>query len=215
MSDDWRLRVDLQAHGPARLLTERLAASELEHDLESTFHDRVVVSRDGNEVFVYTGSRDQAESAERLITSLAAEHGWDLDTELKRWHPTAEEWEDPDKPLPASDEEQAAERAELIEKERRESLEQGYPEFEVRVQCTSPGEAAALAERLRGEGVPNVRRSTYVLVGANDEETAQALSDRLREEAPAGCTVMTEGTPRAAYAALPSNPFAVVGGLGG
>ena len=215
MSDDWRLRVDLHEHGAARLLTERLAASELEHDLESSFHDRAVVSRDGGEVFIYTGTREQARNAGRLISALAEEHGWAVETELKRWHPTAEEWEDADKPLPASDAARAAERAELIAKERAESAQRGFPEFEVRVECASREAAAALTERLRGEGIPSVQRSNYVLVGAADEEAASGLSDRLRGEAPPGCTVITEGTLRAAYASGPANPFAVVGGLGG
>ena len=215
MSDDWRLRVDLHDDSPARALTERLAASELEHDLKASFHDRVVVSRDGNEVFAYTGSRAQAERARELIESLAAEHGWTVETELTRWHPDAEQWREPDEPLPASDAERAAERAALIEQERREAAEQGYPEFEVRVQCERAADAAALSERLRTEGLTNVRRSTYVLVGARDEDTAKRLSERLRDEAPPGCTVIAEGTAMAAYAALPQNPFAVLGGFGG
>jgi hypothetical protein len=215
MTDDWRLRVDLHEHGPARALTERLAASELEHDLEASFHDRVVVSRDGNEVFVYTGGREQADGAGELIESLASEHGWTLEIELMRWHPDAEEWRDPAEPLPASDAERAAERAALIEQERREAAERGYPEFEVRVECQTPVDAAALSERLRAEGLTNIRRSSYLLVGAADEDTAKALSERLRDEAPAGCTVIAEGTPMAGYAARPQNPFAVLGGFGG
>jgi len=121
MSDDWRLRIDLHEEDAAHKLTERLEARELEHDLEASFHDRIVVSRDGGEVFCYAGTREQAERTERLIRSLAAEHGWQLDFDLKRWHPSEEEWEDPDKPLPEGTAERAAERAKLIEKERQEA----------------------------------------------------------------------------------------------
>ena len=69
MNDDWRLRVDLHKDEFAELLTAHLEGSELEHDLETTFHDRVIVSADGPEVFCYTGSREQAERAEQVIPS--------------------------------------------------------------------------------------------------------------------------------------------------
>jgi len=63
MTDDWRLRVDLHESGIAHRLTEHLKASHLEHDLHDAFRDRVVVSRDGGEVFCYTDSREQAPSS--------------------------------------------------------------------------------------------------------------------------------------------------------
>ena len=63
MNDDWRLRIDLHENGLAHRLGELLGAEELEHDLERSFHDRVVVSVDGAEVFCYTGTRPQAERA--------------------------------------------------------------------------------------------------------------------------------------------------------
>jgi hypothetical protein len=214
MSDDWRLRVDLHEDGRAHSLAERLEASELEHDLETEFHDRVVVSHDGAEIFCYTGSSAQAEAVEQLIRSLAAEHGWHLDSELKRWHASAEEWEDPDKELPESDAQRVQERAELIAREREEAKERGYPEFEVRVQCASHRDAMRFVETLRAQGLPSIHRWKYVLIPAEDEDSAAALAERLRNDAPAGSTVAVEGTSWAAYAERPPNPFAIFGGLG-
>ncbi len=94
--DDWRLRVDLHEEGLSSALTARMESRELTHDLETSFHDRVVVSIDGPEMFCYTGTREQAERAAELIRKVADEHEWDVDFELKRWHPIAEEWRDPD-----------------------------------------------------------------------------------------------------------------------
>jgi hypothetical protein len=51
--------------------------------------------------------------------------------------------------------------------------------------------------------------------GATDEDSAKALAERIRNEAPAGSRVKVEGTWAAAYAERPPNPFAVLGGLGG
>jgi len=214
MNEDWRLRIDLHEEGHAHTLVETLEAKELEHDLRTSFHDRVIVSRDGPEVFCYAATRQQAERASKLISSLAAEHGWRADIKLTHWHPTAERWEDADKPLPATDAERAAEHAELMNQERQESLAAGHPQWEVRVQCVSHHDALQLAERLRSEGLASVRHWRYLLLEALDEDSANALAERIRREAPTGTTAMVEGTPRAVLAVLPPNPFAVFGGLG-
>jgi hypothetical protein len=138
---------------------------------------------------------------------------------LRRWHPAAEEWEDPDAPLPGSPAESAAERSELMEREREESVQQGYPEFEVRVRCATRQDAARLAERLRGEGLPTVQRGEFLVLGVADEDEAKALADRVRSEAPPGSDVVAEGSVAEVVAeapfATPFNPFAVFGGLSG
>jgi hypothetical protein len=219
MSDDWRLHVELGDEEQAHELAERLAKFDLSHDLETSFRDRVIVSRDGAEVFCYADAREQAEAAERAIASLAAERGWQPTTELRRWHPVAEKWEDPDEPLPQTEAERAAERAELMQAERQESLAQGFPDFEVRVRCGSRHEAEQLAQRLRGEGIRCVQRWQFVVVAAADEDTANALASRIRSEAPSGSTVTAEASVAEAASeaplATPFSPFAVFGGLGG
>jgi hypothetical protein len=215
MNDEWRLQIDVKGEREAGSLTERLDAAELEHELSEAFHDRLIVSGDGPRVFVYAGAREQAERARELIAKLAAAHSWELSTELTHWHPEAEEWEDPDLPLPDGDAAKLAEHEELIAAERRRLAETGEPEFEVRVDLPSHREAVRFAEHLRDEGLPAVRRWKYLVVGATDEDAAKELATRLRGEAPAGSKVTVEGSGQIAYAERPSNPFAVFGGLGG
>src|SRR5436190_14877366 len=120
MSDDWRLRIALREPGQLHKLTKELEASELEHELETAFHDRLVVSRDEEQIFCYGGSREQVEQAEELVRSLTPAHSWEPEYQLQRWHGSAEQWEDPDVPLPQSDAERAAEHAELVRRERQE-----------------------------------------------------------------------------------------------
>lgn len=205
----------MQGEGRVRSLTERLDSSELEHDLESTFHDRVIVSVDGPEVFCYASTREQAESARRAIGAIAAEHGWEPEYQLQRWHPAAEEWEDPDVPIPSDAGGQAAERAQLMAREREESRKQGFPDFEVRIACRSHHQTLELADKLQAEGFRCVRRWRYLLVGVDDEGDANALAERLGSEASPGCTVTAEGNLRDVYQERPSSPFALFGGLGG
>jgi hypothetical protein len=176
----------------------------------------LVVSADPPDVFVYAGDRAQAEAAERQIRSVAAEHGWDIEIELKHWHPTAEEWEDPDKPLPTTDAERLAEHRELLAQEREDSDIRGYSEYEVRIECPSHHDTVKLDKRLHAEGFPTVRRWKYLLVGADDEDSANTLAERLRAEAPEGSTVTAEASLRQTYDDEPTRgSFAIFGGLGG
>ena len=215
MNDEWRLQIDLQGERDAGSLTERLNAAELEHQLSEAFHDRLIVSGEGSRVFVYAGTRGQAERARDLIAKLAGAHGWDLAIELTHWHPEAERWEDPELPLPEGDAARVAEHEELIAAERQRLARTGEPEFEVRVDLPSHREAVRFAELLRAEGMPAVRRWKYLVVGATDEDAARALATRLEGEAPADSEVTVEGSGQVAYAERPANPFAVFGGLGG
>jgi len=215
MNDDWRLRVEFHEDGVAHALSERLNAAEIEHDLEKSFADRVIVSVDGAEVFAYAGTREQAERAEQLIRKVAAEHDWKLESELKHWHPTSEQWEDPDLPLPQTDADRLAEHAALMERERAESETRGYPEYEVRIQCRTHQETLELAERLRVNGLPAVQRWQYLLLGAVNEDAADELAVRVRELVPEGSTVTVEASLPALADGTPGNPFAIFGGLGG
>ncbi len=215
MSDDWRVRIDVHDEGLAHRLTEQLDADELEHDLEQSFHDRVVVSVDGPVVFCYAGSREQAERVRDLVGQLAEQHRMSVDVELAQWHPVSEEWESPDTPRPATPADADEEREQRVEDEREESGEQGYPEFEVRVQCRTRQDAAELSHRLDSEAIPHVHRWSYLLIGATDEDSAQALAERLRGEAPAGSEVLVERNRRSVYEHRPFNPFTLLGGLGG
>ena len=216
MSDDFRVRVTLRDHAQAERLAEQLAHGEIDHGLaRSGPADRVAVSIDDNDLFLYADTREQADAAAAAVGAAASRAGAGAKVEVRRWHPAAEEWEDPELPLPDSDTARAAEHAEVVARERAESQSWGVPEYEVRVKCASHRATVELDERLRGEGFPSIRRWRYLLVGAADEDSAQALADRLASEAPAGTTVSVEATFATVARETPFNPFALFGGLGG
>jgi hypothetical protein len=187
VNDDWRLEIDFDDTAHIGSLVERLDARELEHELSNAFHDRVIVSRNDDRVFLYAGSKDQAEAARELVLSLGQQHGWKLEVEFKRWHPTAEEWEDPNLPLPDSD----------------------------AAKLPSLREAGRFADTLRSEGLPVVHRWKFLLIGVPDEDSGKELVERIQEQVPPGSKVSLEGTWAAAYAERQPNPFAIFGGLGG
>jgi hypothetical protein len=215
MNDEWRLQIDVQDDARATAIGEHLAARELEHDLSDAFEDKVIVSRDGTRLFVYGGGREQVEAAGELISQVAKREGWTIDTRLRRWHPQAEDWENPDEPLPQSSESAADEHEALIAAERGRSERTGEPEYEVRVDLPSHREAVEFGKQLESEGFPVVRRWKYLVVGATDEDSAKALAARIEAEAPSGSAVTAEGSGQVAWAERPPNPFAIFGGLGG
>jgi hypothetical protein len=215
MNDDWRLEVDFDDTAHIGSLVERLDARELEHELSNAFHDRVVVSRNDDVVLLYAGTREQAEAARDLVLSLAQQHDWKLEVDFKRWHTIADEWEDPDLPLPDNDTARQAEHEELIAAERRQTEESGHPEYKVRVDLPSFHEADRFADTLRNEGLPVVHRWKFLLIGVPDEDSGKELVERIEEQAPPGSHVSLEGTWAAAYAERPANPFAIFGGMGG
>src|SRR5438477_7481494 len=126
MAEDWRLHVRLGEHKHALAVTERLEAAELERDVMEKIAGRIVVSRDGPDLFLYAETEAAARAADRLVRELLEEHGYAAEVQLTRWHPDAEEWEPADEPLPQTDEEREAERQELMQREDAESTEEGF-----------------------------------------------------------------------------------------
>jgi hypothetical protein len=213
MSESWRLTIDLREEGHARALVDRLEAVELEHDLSSSSHDRVFVNRHGAEVSAYAADHAQAVKAEQLIQSLAAKHGWHLETKLSAWDEVQAEWIEGSHG-PSHDARHQAQHAKIIADERAASLAHGYPEWEVKVECPSHHDVLALAKQLTDEQIPNVHRWRYLVVGANDEDSGNALAERIRKEAPEGTVTIVQASPQAVLAGRPRSPFALFGGLG-
>jgi hypothetical protein len=214
MNDDWRLQIDFVAAGPADALQDHLDARELEHDLSDAFEDRVIVSRNETTIFLYAGNREQAEKARALVERLTAEDQEEIEIEFRRWHPIALEWRPADEPLPEDAEAEAAEHRIKIAKEREETAEQGYPQYEVQIELPSRDEAGSFAERFRAEGLRTARRWRVVLVGTGDQGAAEELAERIRAEVPPGSKVAVAASLHEAEDDLP-RPFAFLGGLAG
>jgi hypothetical protein len=214
VADDWRLTIDLDDEGDGTQLVEWLAALRLERDERARLGDRVIVSRDGPRVFLYADAEETAREAEAVVRAELA--GRELPARLapERWHPAAQEWKDAAEPLPDTDEELAAERARRLEREAEHSRATGHAEWEVRVELPSREQTVQLAERFEAEGIPVVRRSTFLLLGAANEDEAVALAKRLETELPEGARVEVEPGGGMVWEVMPENPFAVFGGLG-
>jgi len=217
--DDWRIRIELPDEGPVESLLGRLhldlgsEARQLARELEG---HRLAVSRDGNELFVYAPSRQQAEQARAVIESELREEGLEAKTsQVEHWLHDEERWDaEAAKPLvrDSGPVEGAPGNREVPPPDpeptwEEELLAEGYAPWEVRVEARSREEAQELADRLRQEGYGVVRRWRYVFAGTETEEEARELAERLHGD--------VEQSDRLVWETLPQNPFAVFGGLGG
>jgi hypothetical protein len=214
MADDWRVTIDFDDEGEGTQFAEWLAALEFEAEERKELGERVIVSRDGPRVFLYTDSEDRARAVYQTVSARIESEGLSAITSLEQWHPVEQAWKDGSVPMPRTDEELEAEHERLQQREAAESVEKGRSEWEVRVELASHEDTEALAERLESDGVPVVRRYTFLLAGAVNEDDARALAERLEREAPEGATIAVEPGGGLVWEVAPRNPFVVFGGLG-
>jgi hypothetical protein len=214
MSEDWRIRVDFDDEGDGTQLVEWFSARRLEAEERARLGGRVVVSRDGPRVFLYADDEQQARDADGFVRAHLSSEGRPAEVLLERWHPVEQDWRDPSVPLPETADEIQAEHERQQQREAAESFASGHAEWEVRVSLPGREATDALADQLRAEGLPVVKRSTFLLVGAANRDDAEALAERLRAESPQGAKVEVEPGGGMVWEVMPHNPFAVFGGLG-
>jgi hypothetical protein len=215
MAEDWRVTITLaDATGVAPLL-QVLHDHRSDHELEVPAGERVAVSAADDRVILYADTRWSAESAETVVRDLAAQHGLDVELQLDRWHVEEERWEDARVALPDTTAEHEEEHERREADEAADSEATGIAEWDVRVEFKTHHEAAEFAERQEANGQSVVRRWKFVLLGANDEDDANSLAQRLQQELPPGAVVHAEPSSGVAWEFTPSNRFAVFGGLAG
>jgi hypothetical protein len=185
MKDDFRLRIDLPDVGG---FLERLLDADARELAEKLRAHRLVVTRDGDTVFVYAADRRQIEHAADVVHEELGDEGR---VTLEHWLADEERWDD--EPAHPSAEE--------------ELLARGYAPWEVRVECPSREEADELARKLHEEGYSVTRTFRYVVAGTDSRAQAGELARRVHGEVEPGGELVYEVEPR--------NPFAFVGGLFG
>lgn len=215
-NDDYRFSVDFPDSGAADFIQDRLKEKELAQELRERLGDHVIVTRDGSRLFLYAGSEADGRSAAEAVTSLIKQHQAKGEVgQLQRWHPAEKSWESASLPLPQSDAELEAEHQSWEQREAADSREDNLAEWELRIELDSHHDAVELAERLTGEGIsPIVRRWKYLLIGAANEDSANALAERLRGELPQGGELKVEPAPVWFYEGAKRHPLRVMfGGL--
>jgi hypothetical protein len=178
MADEWRVEIDLDDPDHGFGLGERLRARHLDDETRERLGNRVLVTRDGPRLFLYTTSQDEAHAAESVIRELIEQDDLSAVVRTTRWHPDEEAWEDASQPLPATDQQRAAERAKA-----------SGEDWEVRIELAGLTTAVELERDLDDEGLNVERRFSYLMVGAPTEESARELAERFRAALPEGTPV--------------------------
>jgi hypothetical protein len=104
MADEWRVEVDLHDREGGYPLGERLRALDLDDDVRERLGERVIVTRDGARLYVYTESETAVLEAERVVREVLAEDELTADVRVRRWNPVDRFWQDPSEPLRESPE---------------------------------------------------------------------------------------------------------------
>lgn len=102
--DEFRLEIDIHESVHGQVL-ERLRSLDLDDEVQKRLGDRVIVTRDGEKLFVYTQSAAATSEAETVVRSVLAEEGLDeAEVRRRRWNPDERFWQDADEPLAEADE---------------------------------------------------------------------------------------------------------------
>jgi hypothetical protein len=181
-AEDWRVEVELDDEQHGYSVGERLRALDLDDEARKRLGSRVIVTRDGSKLFLYTNTEEEANEAARVVRELVGAERLTADTRTTRWHPVEEEWEDASVPLPRTEADRAREQEEREQREQREVEAGGEYDWRVEVRAPGRADAAALEERLRERALPVERRWRYLTIGALSEERADELADEIRNE---------------------------------
>ena len=124
-SDEYRVEIDIHESVHGRL-SERLRSLDLDDEVAERLGDRVIVTRDGEKLYVYTQTADAAAEAERVVRDVLAEEDIEAELRRRRWNPDERFWQDADEPLASAD-------AETPSRSRRQGDQQGPPAPPLRV----------------------------------------------------------------------------------
>lgn len=224
--DDWRVTVTLPAEEHSGRVVASLAEAEVEKDVRAALGERVVVGGgdDPDVVFLYTGTREAARQAERLVRDIVAGHWIDkAEYAIHRWHAEEERWEPEDTTLPKTEAQREAEHERLEEAEVEESEEFEEALWEVRVEFESHRDAVEMANRIESEAdellagytISVVRHWRFLLIGADNEDQAHEIAEQIRGQLPAGAELKVEPSGALVWQSMRTSPFAVLGGLSG
>lgn len=98
-SDEFRVEINLDDEAHGHPFSERLAALDFDDEVAAKLGDRVIVTRDGIHMFVYTGSREAVAEAERVVRETLRDDGLFAEVRSTRWDPAGAAWIDADAPI--------------------------------------------------------------------------------------------------------------------
>ena len=208
-ADEWRVEVELDDEPEGMSLGERIRSLDLDEEVRERLTGRVIVTRDGPHVYLYSDTEAGARAAERVVRALLDEHGLTGTIAVTRWHGVEEAWEDASVPLPQTPAEVDAERRRLEAAEEREAAAEGEYDWRLRAALPHRHDAIELERRLSAEGLDVHRRWRWLTIGVPTEERGEEVAAVIRAHAP-DAEIWIEVNPDD----LPHTPFDFIPPLG-
>jgi hypothetical protein len=91
MADEWRVELDVEDHDAFHRALDRLRERGVAREARHRLGDDVTISVDGERIFAYTQSREEAEHAAGVLDELARSHHLTVQAAIAHWH--EERWE--------------------------------------------------------------------------------------------------------------------------
>jgi len=190
MNDAWRVMVTFDDPAPTKRAARELSGHEIEAQVRQRIAAPVAVSVIDPHLYLCTGTRDSAVAAEEVIRAVLAAHRqrgtvvthfWD--PSINRWVNSADSVPD-DTGLTLLPDKRRHGPAREVAADTRIADATGLATWEVRVNLASHHDTVAFAQRLKAQGHPPVRHWRHLLVGARNQDEAQALAAAIHAQAP-------------------------------
>jgi hypothetical protein len=175
---------------PAKRAAREFSGREIEAQVRQRLDERAVVSGTDLRLYLCTGTRESAVAAQEVIRAVLAAHHLRGTTVTHFWDPSVDRWVNAADSVPDDTEltlmpgKHRYGPAREVAMDTRIADATGLATWEVRVDLPSHHDAAAFARRLKAQGHPPVRRRRHLLVGARNQDEAQALSTAIHAQAP-------------------------------
>ena len=193
-NEDWRVEINLDDEHEGYDVGERLRSQDLDDEARARLGERVYVSRNGPQLFLYAGSEPQAREAESVVRQLVETDNLSAEfAGVTRWHPVEQEWKDASIPLPRTETEIRRELERREAAERRDVAEEGSYDWLVKINLPSAADAERIADTLDAAGHRVHRIWRWVTVDVLTEEIGNEVISSLQEALPADAEIWLEG----------------------
>jgi hypothetical protein len=175
---------------PAKRAARASAGHEIEAQVRQRLAAPVAVWVIDPHVYLCTGTRDGAVAAEEVIQAALAAHHLRASVVTHFWDPAEERWVNAadsvpdDTGLTLTLDIRRYGPAREVAADTRIADATGRGTWEVRVNLPSHQDAVRFARRLKAQGHPPVRHWRHLLVGARNQDEAQALAAAIGAQAP-------------------------------
>ena len=190
MSDAWRVIVTFGEPAPTERAALELSGHEIEAQVRQRLHARVAVSVTDLHLYLCTGTRNSAVAADEVIRAVLAAHHLRATVVTHFWDPSINRWINSadsvpdDTDLTLMPDEHRHGPASEIAADTRIADATGLATWQVRVKLPSHHDTVTFARRLKAQGHPPVRHWRHLLVGARNQDEAQALAAAIHAQAP-------------------------------